>query len=219
MGCFSFICQTCGRGVKSSSFSGEEVKLFLLKKGKIIQQMEGEYDSYGRVFKNNTQDKSVKHKLRKSVEWKKVDSKSKSDAWHQVCNLMHDEADVSNGIAAIHSSCCKGTLPTVRSLSDPNQGWGDESDGDEDLMGNTSDSIKYKKPKPIKRYDVVKEHEKEILRSKKRELQRSIELLELDIAFNKLDKIMGNESLKNYDKSCKERLKRAKHELALLDKK
>lgn len=218
MGCFSFICQTCGRGVKSSSFSGEEVKLFLLKKGKIIQQMEGEYDSYGRVFINKTQDKSVKHKLRKSVEWKKVDPKSNNDAWHQVCNLMHDERDVSNGIAAIHSSCCKGTLPTVRSLSDPNQGWGDGSD-DECLMGNTSDSVQYKKPKPIKGYDVIKEHEKETLRNKKWELQRNIERLERDIAFNELDTLMSKELLKNFDKSCKERLKRAKYELALLDKK
>jgi hypothetical protein len=42
MGCFSFMCKTCGKPINSDSFRGERCKLFLLKDGKIIEQMEGE---------------------------------------------------------------------------------------------------------------------------------------------------------------------------------
>lgn len=106
MGCFSFICKECNKPVNSDSFQGEMVKLFLLKDGKVIQQMEGEYDSYGRVFIDGTQDKTVKHPLRESVQWdcpelhtmmKEEKSESQREfykrdpetgLWHQVCNLM-----------------------------------------------------------------------------------------------------------------------------------
>jgi len=64
MGCFSYKCKECGKGVRSTSFSGEKVKIFLLNKGKVIQQMEGQYDSYGGVFIEGTQDKSVPHALK-----------------------------------------------------------------------------------------------------------------------------------------------------------
>ena len=50
MGCFSFLCQKCNKGILSTSFHGEQCKLYLLKDGKVIEMMEGEYDSYGRVF-------------------------------------------------------------------------------------------------------------------------------------------------------------------------
>ena len=43
MGCFSFMCKECDTSIRSDSFSGELVKLFLLKDGKVIQEMEGEY--------------------------------------------------------------------------------------------------------------------------------------------------------------------------------
>jgi hypothetical protein len=213
MGCFSFICQSCGRGVKSSSFDGEEVKLFLLKDGKIIQQMEGEYDSYGRVFKNGTQVSSVKHKLRKSVKWEKVDKKSKEDAWHQVCDLMHDDDNISNGIAAIHSSCYKGILPTVRSQRDPNQGWGDEDD-EECLMGNTSGKNKYKKPKPVKGYEVVKALENE---QKIEKLKGEIRDLEFSIQFTVYSKEQSNSPEVEKDiKAKKAKLRKNKKELQSL---
>ena len=69
MGCFSFKCKVCGEGVNSSSFDGEQVELFLLENGNVFQHMSGEYDSYGRVFIDDTQRKGIKHPLRESVEW------------------------------------------------------------------------------------------------------------------------------------------------------
>lgn len=70
MGCFSYLCKECGKGILSNSFKGEMVKLFYIKDGKVIEMMEGEYDSYGRVFIDGTQCKGVKHPLRDSLAWK-----------------------------------------------------------------------------------------------------------------------------------------------------
>jgi len=114
MGCFSFLCQVCGKAILSNSFQGEKVRLFLLKDGKIIERMEGEYDSYGKVFTPEQKN---------SLNWR-LD-------WRDVCDLMFSE-DKSNGIAAIHSRCSTTLLPTIRSEDDPNQGWGDGGE----LMGN-----------------------------------------------------------------------------------
>ncbi len=113
MGCFSFICQECNRPILSNSFTGEPVKLFLLKDGVVIDKMEGKYNSYGRVFDKNTE----------SIEWKLK--------WNDVCNLMFKK-EKNNGIAAIHSRCYKGEIPSKRSEDDPNQGWGEDGE----LMGD-----------------------------------------------------------------------------------
>ena len=108
MGCFSFLCKNCGRPILSNSFSGEKVKLFLLKNGVVQQSMEGEYDSYGKVFTHNK-----KH----SIEW--------DMDWNEVCDLMfHD--NISNGMAAIHSRCFIQNIPNTRSEDDPDQGWGND---------------------------------------------------------------------------------------------
>ena len=104
MGCFSFICQVCGQPILSNSFRGERVRLFLLENGKIIEEMEGEYDSYGRVFDDNSE----------SIKW--------TNEWNKVCDLMFNPKK-ENGIAAIHTKCSKTLIPTVKSNSDPNQGW------------------------------------------------------------------------------------------------
>lgn len=70
MGCFSFMCKECGTSIRSDSVSGEMVRLFLLKDGKVIQEMEGEYDSYGTVFKPKTSIVSkVLNKGRDSFKW------------------------------------------------------------------------------------------------------------------------------------------------------
>lgn len=90
----------------SDSFKGQEVKLFLLKEGKVIQEMEGQYDSYGRVFTEGNES---------SVEWEME--------WSKVCDLILDQDD-SNGVAVIHSKCWTGNTPTTASEDDPNQGWG-----------------------------------------------------------------------------------------------
>lgn len=107
MGCFSFMCKLCDKPVLSNSSRGQEVSLFLLKEGKIIDSMHGEYDSYGRVF---TED------LQNSIVW--------FIPWHKVCDLMWN-SDKSNGIAAIHKKCLMSKLPDTRSEDDPNQGWGE----------------------------------------------------------------------------------------------
>ncbi len=154
MGCFSWMCKECGKAVLSTSFEGQRVKLFLLKDGKVIQEMEGDYDSYGRVFKDGTQDPSVKHSLRESVHWKEpfpdkrfrdthpdpfverslqasIDALDAVDddreAWSKVCDLMFSK-NPANGIAAIHSKCFTGEVPTTKSDDDPNQGWGPEDE-------------------------------------------------------------------------------------------
>ncbi len=106
MGCFSFICKECGEAVLSNSFSGQKVKLFLLKEGKVIQEMEGEYDSYGRVFTEDKKD---------SIYW--------DQEWLKVCDLIFSPSK-GDGIAAVHSRCFTGKVPTTQSEDDPNQGWG-----------------------------------------------------------------------------------------------
>lgn len=113
MGCFSFMCKECGQQIVSEP-NGDNVKLFLLDNGKVIQEMEGEYDSYGRVLNEDGTD---------SIHW--------NMDWGDVCNLMFD-ADISNGIAAIHSSCLQeNSIPMTRSEDDPNQGWIFEEEEDE----------------------------------------------------------------------------------------
>jgi hypothetical protein len=130
MGCFSFICKKSGEPVLSSSFSGDSVHLFLLKKGKVVEHMYGNYDSYGRVFGNekDPEDKSFTEET--SFNWN-ID-------WGDVCDLMFDE-DKSNGIAAILSPYWEDgdPYPTKRSESDPNQGWGEHME----LIGSVSEEI------------------------------------------------------------------------------
>jgi hypothetical protein len=105
MGCFSFICKKCGKGINSTSFHGENVRLSLLQNGKVIEEMQGQYDSYGRVFDKDGE----------SIEWKKD--------WNGVCDLMFANGK-SSGISATHVDCGPDENPTERSEDDPNQGWG-----------------------------------------------------------------------------------------------
>lgn len=111
MGCFSFLCVESGKAVSSSSFDGDAVRMYLLKNGKVIEEMRGHYDSYGRVF----------NKQGYSFEW--------DTPWNEVCDLMFDE-DESNGIAVILENYFKGNIPTTRSENDSNQGWGKPNGGD-----------------------------------------------------------------------------------------
>jgi len=129
MGCFSFICKKSGEPVLSSSFSGDAVHLFLLKDGKVIEHMFGNYDSYGTVFKNDLRT-DVNHELHDSFEWEMN--------WNKVCNLMFDK-NTNNGIAAILAPYWKegDPYPTERSEGDPNQGWGEHGE----LLGSCADDI------------------------------------------------------------------------------
>ena len=117
MGCFSYICPKCEKGIKSSSFSGEHCTLYLLKESKVIEQMTGQYDSYGRVFKDDGSGESY--------DWTVME-------WGDIVDLQFDD-DETSGVAAIHTRCKpKGYAPHVRSEDDPNQGWGDDDDDDDD---------------------------------------------------------------------------------------
>jgi hypothetical protein len=100
------MCKECGKPILSNSYRGQQVKLFLLKNGKVIEKMFGEYDSYGRVF--NPSPKEPR-------KW--------SMSWSSVCELMCDK-NKANGIAAIHAKCYI-VMPKTRSEDDPNQGWGE----------------------------------------------------------------------------------------------
>ena len=111
MGCFSFICKESGLPVASSSFDGDAVRMYLLKGGKVLEEMRGHYDSYGRVFTADKED---------SFEWKME--------WGEVCDLMFDK-DESNGIAVILEKYFTGNIPTTRSEGDPDQGWGKRNGG------------------------------------------------------------------------------------------
>jgi len=115
MGCFSFKCKVSGKPVASSSFDGDAVRLFLLKDGKVIEEMVGHYDSYGRVFgtEKDPNDSSLTDTT--SFEWKMP--------WDEVCDLIFHQNE-GNGIAAVLECYFNGDIPTTRSEDDPNQGWG-----------------------------------------------------------------------------------------------
>ena len=110
MGCFSFMCKESDKPAWSSSFDGDAVRLFLLKGGKVIEEMQGHYDSYGRVFDKNGE----------SFEWKLE--------WGEVCDLMFSKND-GDGIALVLEKHWKGVVPTTQSEQDPEQGWGKKHGG------------------------------------------------------------------------------------------
>lgn len=137
MGCFSFLCLESGKPINSSSFGGDPVHLFLLRKGEVIEYMYGNYDSYGRVF-TGKQDPDRSDTFETSFIWGGGDDADYKQ-WLAVCALMsgtYDGSDMSSGIAAIHGHLwtpMADPWPTRASASDPNQGWGDSGE----LMSST----------------------------------------------------------------------------------
>ncbi len=115
MGCFSFKCKVSGKPIASSSFDGDACRLFLLKDGKVIEEMKGHYDSYGRVFGTEKDPNDTSMTDTTSFEWK--------TPWDEVCDLIFDP-NPSNGIAAVLECYFTGEIPTTRSEDDPDQGWG-----------------------------------------------------------------------------------------------
>lgn len=114
MGCFSFLCKVSGKPIASSSFDGDACRLFLLKDGKVLEEMKGHYDSYGRVFSNKLRE-DVQHELYDSFKWQME--------WGDICELIFNDND-SDGIAAVLECNWNGELPTTISEQDPDQGWG-----------------------------------------------------------------------------------------------
>ena len=120
MGCFSFICKESGKPVASSSFDGDACRLYLLKDGKVIEEMRGHYDSYGRVFGSFKDPKDTSMTDTTSFEW--------DTPWGDVCDLIFDSNE-GNGIAVVLEKYFNGTIPTTKSKDDPNQGWGKNNGG------------------------------------------------------------------------------------------
>ncbi len=96
MGCFSYICDNCGKSIREN----EAVKLFVLQGNKVLEEMEGNYSLYGKV---------------NDKEW--------TNDWGAICNL-HFNNHSCDGIAAIHSECWNGEVPTEYSVDDEHQGCG-----------------------------------------------------------------------------------------------
>jgi hypothetical protein len=111
MGCFSFICKESGLPVASSSFDGDACRMYLLRDGNVIEEMRGHYDSYGRVFTADKED---------SFQW--------SLEWGEVCDLMFTDNE-GDGIAVVLEKYFTGRIPTTRSESDREQGWGPKNGG------------------------------------------------------------------------------------------
>jgi len=128
------MCKKCGKPILSNSCSGQSVELFLLEYGEVIDRMSGEYDSYGRVFTKDRKD---------SVKWNRQwgdgqPDDDESNITPSVCSLMCD-FDVDSGIAAIHTKCFDGKIPSTFSENDPNQGWGTEDEDLCDVCGGSFD--------------------------------------------------------------------------------
>jgi hypothetical protein len=137
MGCFSYLCPECGKGIKSSSFDGERCRLCFLVKGKIVETMTGRYDSYGRTFKDGGSHKLVvspKMKMKPEVKTPSMADDSfewEYSKWEDMVDMSFAD-DKTTGFAAIHEDCAPEDYePTERSESDPNQGWGDGDDPEE----------------------------------------------------------------------------------------
>ncbi len=137
MGCFSWLCKKCGKGIQSSSLDGQECHLFLLRDGKVLQKMSGQYDSYGRVFKKGNQGsvywKDPTPEIPLKSCWQEKDGGPSNPEnhgyWLRVCDLLHGDK-LGTGMAAFHAECYDGVVPTTQSEDDPNQGWGEYDEDD-----------------------------------------------------------------------------------------
>ena len=131
MGCFSYLCKECGKGIRSAGVDGDECIIFLLSDGQAIEKMEGRYNSYGGVFEykgkheyflhakiSSNPNTSERRDLNGSFEWK-------HSKWEHLID-MHFNKNPSDGFAAYHKECFDGVLPTTQSGDDPNQGWGED---------------------------------------------------------------------------------------------
>jgi hypothetical protein len=107
MGCFSFLCKNSGEAVASSSYDGDAVRIYLLKGGKVIEEMGGFYDSYGRVFSDN--------ECQDSFEW--------DMDWGDVVDLIYN-SNSEDGLAVVLECYANGIIPTEQSEDDRDQGWG-----------------------------------------------------------------------------------------------
>jgi hypothetical protein len=115
MGSFSYICPECEHPICSDSFSGEHCILMLVKEGEVLEWMQGQYDSYGRVFKVETKGLGPHSGGEASYLWTVM-------GWGDIVNLHYNGCSYS-GISAYHSGCFDGDMENVTvSNDDPHQG-------------------------------------------------------------------------------------------------
>lgn len=142
MGCFSYLCKKCGKGIKSTSFDGEDCIIFLLYNGNVVEKMEGRYNSYGEVFKEDGTCELIGIPIQKNI---KVDETDDSFTWNfdEWKNLVDYSfsPNQSEGFAYYHKKCYNGETPTEKSLPDPNQGWGEEDEDSPSYFGDCSSHV------------------------------------------------------------------------------
>lgn len=128
MGCFSYKCQKCNRGVNSNSFDGEDCVIFFLVKGKVVEKMSGRYDSYGRVFKDDFSTHKLLVKPIGEIDDHDKNAKDRYEVWEYTKWVdmvdLHFNKDEGTGWAIFHRKCWDGKDPEVISEEDENQGWG-----------------------------------------------------------------------------------------------
>ena len=122
MGQFSFKCKNCDKDVLHGGYDdGHLVHLYLLDDGKVIEEMEGTYDGYGRVHGGEWEMPWSDSDL---TDEQRVDSRRSAIApIKTICGLWLNDGRPQDGLAAVHVKCMDGTIPTTQSDGADNQGW------------------------------------------------------------------------------------------------
>ncbi|OUX87093.1 MAG: hypothetical protein CBB95_09705 [Alteromonas sp. TMED35] len=134
MGMFSYMDKITGEQI----CGGDEVRLYRLVKGNVVEEMRGIYNCYGAVdVEDQTYHavlvegkmKSVTDEMRNAISFS--GDIWLSDEWGEIVG-EHFCEDESSGICAIlESNYHSGFTPTERSLDDPDQGWRQEVEEDD----------------------------------------------------------------------------------------
>ena len=134
MGMFSYMDRITGEQI----CGGDNVRLYRLVKGKVVEEMRGTYNNYGAV---DVEDQTY-HAVLKDGEMRSVTDEMRnavsfsddiwlSEEWGGIVD-EHFSDDETSGICAIlESNYHSGFTPTERSLDDPDQGWRQEVEEDD----------------------------------------------------------------------------------------
>lgn len=99
MGCFSYLCKVCDDPINVDDTGiGEHCTLYLLENGRVIEEMTGQYNNYGCVYKDKgLTDPENLLNLLCDAEWHSYD-------WSGICDLNFSRTK-NCGIAAVHTDC------------------------------------------------------------------------------------------------------------------
>ena len=114
----------------------ERCVIVLLHKGKIVERMVGEYDSYGRVFIKGGRHELLAEPISEGDEKEDNSYVWEYASWSDICSdKIWFGKDETSGFAMIHEDCLDGPAhdwsPKERTKHDPNQGWGSEEEWEE----------------------------------------------------------------------------------------